>query len=88
VASHGGGGGTYRQRSRFPVSSLLQQAGDRNAFAALLERHNDRVHTGWPGKLTGSRADADDIAQDVCCALVEKIGTFRGDAKFSTWLTE
>lgn len=26
------------------------------------------------------------MAQDVCCILVEKIGSFRGEAKFSTWL--
>ncbi len=71
-----------------PDSSLVTaaQAGDRNAFAALLERHYDRIH-GLAWQLTGSRADADDIAQDVCCTLVEKLGTFRGDAKFSTWLT-
>lgn len=36
--------------------------------------------------MTGTRADADDVAQDVCCALVEKIASFRGEAKFSTWL--
>jgi len=71
-----------------PDSSLVTaaQAGDRNAFATLLERHYDRMH-GLAWRLTGSRADADDIAQDVCCALVEKIATFRSDAKFSTWLT-
>jgi RNA polymerase sigma-70 factor (ECF subfamily) len=61
-------------------------AGDRSAFEALLRRHYDRVH-GLAWQLTGSRADADDIAQDVCCALVEKIGSFRGEAKFTTWLT-
>ncbi|SOB78728.1 RNA polymerase sigma-70 factor, ECF subfamily [Sphingomonas guangdongensis] len=61
------------------------QAGDRAAFAALLERHYDRVH-GLAWQLTGSRADAEDVAQDVCCALVEKIGGFRGEAKFTTWL--
>ena len=60
-------------------------AGDRAAFAKLLERHYDRVH-GLAWQLTGSRADADDIAQDVCCTLVEKIGTFRGEARFTTWL--
>jgi RNA polymerase sigma-70 factor (ECF subfamily) len=60
-------------------------AGDRAAFAALLERHYDRVH-GLAWQLTGSRADADDVAQDVCCTLVEKIGSFRGESKFSTWL--
>lgn len=60
-------------------------AGDRNAFAELLKRHYDRIHAlAW--QLTGTRADADDVAQDVCCALVEKIGTFRGEAKFGTWL--
>src|SRR3569623_1793485 len=60
--------------------------GDRDAFAALLERHYARIH-GLAWRLTGSRADADDVAQDVCCALAEKIGDFRGEAKFGTWLT-
>jgi len=70
-----------------PDSSLIAAAaaGDRDAFAALLERHYDRIH-GLAWQLTGSRADADDIAQDVCCALVEKIGSYRGEAKFTTWL--
>jgi len=61
-------------------------AGNRDAFEALLRRHYDRIH-GLAWQLTGSRADAEDITQDVCCALVEKIGSFRGEAKFSTWLT-
>ena len=61
-------------------------AGDRRAFETLLRRHYDRIH-GIAWQLTGSRADADDIAQDVCCTLAEKIGTFRGEAKFRTWLT-
>jgi RNA polymerase sigma factor (sigma-70 family) len=60
-------------------------AGDRDAFAALLRRHYDRIH-GLAWQLTGSRADADDIAQDVCCILAERLGDFRGDAKFTTWL--
>jgi RNA polymerase sigma-70 factor (ECF subfamily) len=60
-------------------------AGDRDAFATLLERHYDRIH-GLAWQLTGSRADADDVAQDVCCTLVEKIGSYRGEAKFTTWL--
>lgn len=59
--------------------------GDRTAFATLLDRHYNRIH-GLAWQLTGSRADADDIAQDVCCILVEKLAAFRGEAKFSTWL--
>lgn len=70
-----------------PDSELVRAAaaGDRAAFEALLKRHYDRIH-GLAWQLTGSRADADDVAQDVCCALVEKIGSFRGEAKFGTWL--
>jgi RNA polymerase sigma-70 factor (ECF subfamily) len=61
------------------------QAGNRAAFEALLRRHYDRIH-GLAWHLTGSRADADDVAQEVCCALVTRIGSFRGEAKFTTWL--
>jgi RNA polymerase sigma factor (sigma-70 family) len=64
---------------------LAAKTGDRAAFGELLRRHYDRIH-GLAWQLTGARADADDIAQDVCCALVEKIGSFRGEAKFGTWL--
>ena len=72
---------------RDPDGSLVSAAigGDREAFGELLSRHYDRIHAiAW--QMTGSRADAEDIAQDVCCLLVEKIGSFRGEAKFSTWL--
>ena len=70
-----------------PDADLLSAAiaGDREAFGTLLQRHYNRIH-GLAWQLTGSRTDADDIAQDVCCTLVQKIAGFRGDAKFSTWL--
>lgn len=70
-----------------PDADLVARAvaGDRSAFGALLQRHYDRIH-GLAWQLTGSRADADDVAQDVCCALVEKIASFRGESKFTTWL--
>lgn len=71
-----------------PDAGLVKAAiaGNRDAFESLLRRHYDHIH-GLAWQLTGSRADADDIAQDVCCTLVEKIGAFRGEAKFTTWLT-
>jgi len=73
--------------ARDPDADLVAAAvaGDRASFEALLRRHYDRIH-GLAWQLTGTRADADDVAQDVCCALVEKIRSFRGEAKFSTWL--
>jgi RNA polymerase sigma-70 factor (ECF subfamily) len=74
-------------RGDAPDTELVAAAveGDCDAFEALLRRHYDRIH-GLAWQLTGSRSDADDIAQDVCCILVEKIGSFRGEAKFTTWL--
>ena len=65
--------------------AALAAAGDRDAFASLLERHYDRIH-GLAWRLTGARADAEDVAQDVCCTLTQRIGSFRNEARFSTWL--
>jgi RNA polymerase sigma factor (sigma-70 family) len=59
--------------------------GDRAAFETLLRRHYELMHRiAW--RLTGSRTDAQDITQEVCCALVGKIGSFKGEARFTTWL--
>lgn len=59
--------------------------GDRAAFAALVTRHYDRIYRlGW--RLTGSVADAQDLAQDICAALPGKLAGWRGEARFTTWL--
>jgi RNA polymerase sigma-70 factor (ECF subfamily) len=59
--------------------------GDREAFGRLLERHHDRIYRlGW--RLTGSAAEAEDLAQDVCVGLAAKLRGFRGEARFATWL--
>lgn len=59
--------------------------GDRHAFETLLRQHYELMfRVSW--RLTGSRTDAQDITQEVCCALVEKISSFKGEAKFTTWL--
>jgi RNA polymerase sigma-70 factor (ECF subfamily) len=36
--------------------------------------------------MTGSLADAEDLAQETFLRAYEQIGSFRGGAKFSTWL--
>lgn len=81
------GSAKSRDRASDPDAALVAAAiaGDRDAFGDLLRRHYDRIH-GLAWQLTGSRADAEDVTQDVCCALVERIHGFRGEAKFSTWL--
>lgn len=60
-------------------------SGDRAAFATLVARHYDRIF-GLAWRLSGSRADAEDLAQDICAALPVKLGHWRGEARFTTWL--
>ena len=59
--------------------------GDRPALQLLLERHHETAFR-FSYRLLGSRADAQDVAQDICMRLVERIVSFRGDSRFSTWL--
>jgi len=59
--------------------------GCRASFAALIERHYDRIYRlAW--RICGTRSQAEDIAQDVCVKLATAIRSFRGDAAFSTWI--
>jgi RNA polymerase sigma-70 factor (ECF subfamily) len=59
--------------------------GDRSAFDVLLRRNYDRIH-GLAWRLTGSRAEAQDLTQDICAALPAKLAQWRGEARFTTWL--
>ena len=59
--------------------------GDVDAFRVLLERHYDTIfRVDW--RFCGTREDAEDVAQDVCVGLVGKLRSFKGKARFSTWL--
>lgn len=65
--------------------------GDRVAFGILVRRHLDRV-VGVAQRLTGSRGDAEEIAQETFMRVWQKAphwraaeGDFRG-ARFTTWL--
>ncbi|MBV5325468.1 MAG: RNA polymerase sigma factor [Rhodospirillaceae bacterium] len=61
-------------------------AGDRTAFAQLRERHLNRIFS-LALRVTGSRADAEDAAQEAFTRAWRKASTWRpGEAKFSTWL--
>ncbi len=61
------------------------QGGDEQAFAALFEGHRRRVYALCL-QMTGDPANADDLTQDAFIQAFRKLGTFRGDAAFSTWL--
>jgi RNA polymerase sigma-70 factor, ECF subfamily len=59
--------------------------GDRQAFAALFDRHYDLIYR-VALKYTRKPADAEDIAQETCVKLARKLQTYRFESKFTTWL--
>lgn len=59
--------------------------GDRAAFRLLLERHYDLLFR-VAYRFLGSRAEAEDAAQEMAMALARKIGSFGGRSRFTTWL--
>ena len=59
--------------------------GDRTAFATILARHYDHIF-GLAWRLTGTRAEAQDLTQDICAALPARLASWRGEARFTTWL--
>lgn len=61
------------------------QQGDREAFRLLFEAYKDRVFSIARYSL-GDEAAADDVTQQIFVKLITRIGQFRGDSEFTTWL--
>jgi RNA polymerase sigma-70 factor (ECF subfamily) len=64
--------------------AALAAAGDTAAFERLYHRHVARIHS-LCRRMMGD-AEADDAAQDVFVRAWGKLGQFRGDSAFGTWL--
>jgi len=60
-------------------------AGDVRAFEELYRRHQRRVYSLCL-RMTQNVAEAEDITQEVFINLFRKIGMFRGESQFTTWL--
>jgi RNA polymerase sigma-70 factor, ECF subfamily len=67
--------------------TLVQRAqdGDEQAFAALFEQHRKRVYSVCL-LMTKDVAEAEDLTQEAFLQVFRTIGSFRGEAAFSTWL--
>ena len=64
---------------------LQSQNGSPAAFEQLVRNHQRMIHS-LTFRMTGSLADAEDLAQETFIRAYAQIGTFRGTAKFSSWL--
>lgn len=67
--------------------ALAQRAagGDTLAFEEIYKRHHGRVYSLCM-RMTGNTAEAEDLTQDAFIQLHRKIGSFRGESAFTTWL--
>jgi len=61
------------------------QAGDEEAFATLFQQHKNRVYSVCL-LMTKDVAEAEDLTQEAFLQVFRTVGSFRGDAAFSTWL--
>jgi RNA polymerase sigma-70 factor (ECF subfamily) len=59
--------------------------GDGKAFEELYRRHYRRVYA-LTLRMMGNPTEAEDMTQDVFLQLFNKVGMFRGESAFTTWL--
>ena len=70
-----------------PDAALIARAqrGDTAAFRQLFLRHREQV-SRIVFRMIGPSADVEDVVQEVFLNVYRSLPSFRGDAKFSTWL--
>jgi RNA polymerase sigma-70 factor, ECF subfamily len=75
------------QGGKLSEAEAIERAkqGDEEAFEALYRLHKRRVYSLCL-RMTANTATAEDLTQEAFLQLFRKIGTFRGESAFSTWL--
>lgn len=61
------------------------QAGDTEAFEALVKKHHGAVYR-LALTMTKNAGDAEEVTQETFLKVYNKLDSFRGDSKFSSWL--
>jgi RNA polymerase sigma-70 factor (ECF subfamily) len=68
-----------------PVWIARAQGGDQAAFRRLVEVHRERAYA-LALRITGTPADAEEVAQDAFVRVWRSLPAFRGESSFGTWL--
>ena len=76
--------GIYNAKADFDLAQASAR-GDIKAFETLYERHNRRVYSLCL-RMLANATEAEDLTQEVFIQLFRKIGSFRGESAFTTWL--
>lgn len=73
--------------SELTDAELIQRAkaGDSKAFRTLMDRHYLLMYK-VAYKFCGHKEDAQDVAQDACIKVAEKLHGFKGESAFTSWL--
>lgn len=76
-----------RHRREEPIDVIVRRAqqGDPDAFGVLYDTHAPRIHAVCL-RLSGDPAQASELLQDTFVRAWERLGTFRGESQFGTWL--
>lgn len=71
----------------FDDATLVQgcRSGDMKAYGLLVAKYQDRIFN-MVYRMCGRRADAEELAQEAFLKALERIGQFRGNSGFYTWL--
>ena len=64
---------------------LRLKSGDRSAIDQAVDRYSKPLYA-FILRMTAERETAEDVFQETWVRVIRNIGSFRGDAKFSTWL--
>src|SRR5215510_2868326 len=64
---------------------LAVRAGDVSQLGLLFDRHH-RALFDFFARMTGSRAIAEDLVQDVFFRILKYRATFRADSRFKAWM--
>ena len=73
-----------RVHSALDSDVALAAGGDQSAFERLYRTHVARIHSLTRRML--SNQEADEVTQDIFVRTWQKLGQFRGESAFSTWL--
>lgn len=64
---------------------LFTSSNDEKAFEEIVNRYGDKIY-GLALRITRNHHSAEEVLQEVFLSLINKIHTFRGESKFSSWL--
>jgi RNA polymerase sigma-70 factor (ECF subfamily) len=75
------------KKSNRPDEALARLAANGNAaaFDEIYLRHRSFVYS-LALRMTGNAADAEDLTQESFVSVLRRVGSFRGEASFTTWL--